>query len=348
MVFAPTSIPSPSPEWQSLKIDVSGFTGWLHSLGLPQYSSTLEIRAYAICILVGIVLATVLTSRRLTARGAEPGVVLDIILWAIPFGIIGARAYHVLTHPGDYFGEGIAFWHVFAVWEGGIAIFGALIGGAVGAWIGCRLSGIRFWTFADALAPGMLLAQAAGRFGNYFNHELFGQPTDLPWGLQIESTNAAFPIGLADGTLFHPTFLYEVIWNLAGVAVLLLIDRKLRPQWGKLFAGYLIWYGVGRTVFETIRVDPSEIFLGVRTNVWGAWLAILVGLLIVIIQRREHPGMEPSPYRPGAEWVPAGAGVDSSETYSDEELRGDEADESPDTDTPEPHATSLSGTTSKN
>jgi prolipoprotein diacylglyceryl transferase len=346
LVFAPTSIPSPSPEWQGIKIDVSGFTTWLHSLGLPQFGDTLEIRAYAICILVGIVLATALTSRRLTARGAEPGVVLDIILWAIPFGIIGARLYHVFTHPGDYFGADIPLWHIVAINEGGIAIFGALIGGAVGALIGCRFSGIRFWTFADALAPGMLLAQAAGRFGNYFNNELFGQPTDLPWGLEIKSSNPAFPVGLADGTLFHPTFLYEVIWNLAGVAVILLLDRKLRLQWGKLFGVYLIWYGIGRTVFETIRVDPSEIFFGVRTNVWGAWLAILVGLIIILIQNREHPGAEPSPYRPGAEWVPAGAGVESQDTYSDDELRGDVATESSESTSLEPDATSVLGTKS--
>jgi prolipoprotein diacylglyceryl transferase len=346
LVFAPTSIPSPT--WQGFSIDISGFTAWLHGLGLPQFADTLEIRAYALCILAGIVLATVLTSRRLTARGAEPGVVLDIIIWAIPFGIIGARAYHVLTHPGDYFGEGIEWWKVFAVWEGGIAIFGSLIGGAVGAYIGCRLSGIRFWTFADALAPGMLLAQAAGRFGNYFNHELFGTPTDLLWGLDIPQPNAAIPVGLADGTLFHPTFLYEVIWNLVGVAVILLLERKLRLQWGTVFAAYLIWYGVGRTVFETIRIDPSEIFLGVRTNVWGAWAAILIGLIIVLIQHREHPGAEPGPYRAGAEWVPAGSEVESSDTYSDDELRGDGATDPREKESVGPDATSVPGTKSTN
>jgi prolipoprotein diacylglyceryl transferase len=346
LVFAPTSIPSPT--WQGFSIDISGFTGWLHGLGLPQFADTLEIRAYALCILAGIVLATILTSRRLTARGAEPGVVLDIIIWAIPFGIVGARVYHVLTHPGDYFGEGIEWWRVIAIWEGGIAIFGALIGGAIGAYIGCRFNGIRFWTFADALAPGLLLAQAAGRFGNYFNHELFGTPTTLPWGLEIPQPNAAIPVGLADGTLFHPTFLYEVIWNLVGVAVILLLERKLRLQWGTVFAAYLIWYGIGRTVFETIRVDPSEIFLGVRTNVWGAWAAILIGLVIILIQHREHPGAEPGPYRPGAEWVPAGSEVESNDTYSDDELRGDGATGSREKESVGPDATSVAGTKSTN
>jgi prolipoprotein diacylglyceryl transferase len=332
-VFVPTSIPS--PDWSQIDL-----TPWLHSIGL---NFNLSIKAYALCILAGIIIAIIMTSRRLTARGAEPGVVLDIVLWAIPFGIVGARVYHVLTHPGDYFGAGKDFVHVFYIWEGGIAIFGSLIGGAIGAYIGCRLSGIKFWSFADALAPGMLVAQAAGRFGNYFNHELFGTPTTLPWGLEIESTNPAFPVGLPDGTLFHPTFLYEIIWNLAGVAIILLLERKLRLQWGKVFGLYLIWYGIGRTFWETMRIDPSEVFLGIRTNIWGAWVAILVGLIIIIVQSREHPGREASPYRPGAEWSPTPPKVESQDTYSEEELRGEGASEVPDEESIEPNAKSEVG-----
>ncbi|NQX28527.1 prolipoprotein diacylglyceryl transferase [Microbacteriaceae bacterium VKM Ac-2854] len=296
---APLSIPSPSYDWQIL-----------HVFGLP-------IHMYAICILVGIVVATIITSRRLTKQGAEPGVVLDIIIWAVPLGIVGARIFHVLTHPDYYFAAGADPLRVFYVWEGGIAIFGSLIGGAVGAYIGCRLSGIRFWTFADALAPAMLAAQAFGRLGNYFNHELFGLPTTLPWGLEIESTNDAFPIGLPTDTLFHPTFLYEIIWNVIGIAVILLIERKFRLQWGKSFALYLIWYGLGRTWFESIRIDPSEVFFGIRTNVWAALIAIVIGLVILVIQSREHTGMEPSPYRPGKAWSPTGPAVEFEDVHSD-------------------------------
>ncbi|WP_156998152.1 prolipoprotein diacylglyceryl transferase [Agromyces terreus] len=283
----------------------------------------LTIHTYALCILVGILLAVIVTSRRLTKRGAEPGIVLDIALWAVPLGIIGARFYHVFTHPNDYFYEGANIWNplqygaIWNIWEGGNAIYGALIGGAVGVLIGCRLTGIRFLSFADALAPGLLLAQAAGRLGNWFNHELFGAPTDLPWGLEISSDNAAFPAGLADGTLFHPTFLYEIVWNLAGVVAILLLERAFNMRWGRAFAVYLIWYGTGRAFLESIRVDPSEMFLGIRVNVWASFAAVLVGVIMLIVLRYRHTGAEPTPYVPGREWKGPDAALDSDENESD-------------------------------
>lgn len=328
-MFAPLSIPSPSYDWQ-----VFNLGQWLRDIGLTWFTFDISIHAYAICILLGIFAAAWLTNRRLTSRGAEPWVVIDISLFAVPLGIVGARIFHVLTHPDDYFAPGVDPLSSLYIWEGGIAIFGALIGGAIGAWIGCRVTGVRFWSFADALAPGLLLAQAFGRFGNWFNHELFGLPTDLPWGLEIESTNAAFPAGLPEGTLFHPTFLYEVIWNLLGVAVLLLLERRLhrrpgagmlgferggfRLQWGRLLGLYLVWYGAGRIVWESIRIDPSEIFFGIRTNVWAAIIAVLVGLVIIVVQARRHPGVEPSPYVSGKVWTPEGV-VDSENTYTDDD-----------------------------
>ena len=274
-----TSIPSPSIQYFEL--------------------GPLRVHIYALCILAGIALAAWITDARLTKRGAERGVVLDIILWAVPLGIIGARFYHVVTHPADYFYDGADPMKVFYIWEGGNAIFGSLLGGAVGAWIGCKQTGIRFWSFADALAPAMLIAQATGRLGNYFNHELFGQPTTLPWGLEIESTNPAFPVGLPEGTLFHPMFLYEILWNLFGAFVILALERKFYLRWGKAFDVYLIWYGIGRSVFETYRLDSSETFFSIRTNVWAALLAVLVGVLIILIQNRRHSGKEPSVYVEG-------------------------------------------------
>ncbi|GAA1845607.1 prolipoprotein diacylglyceryl transferase [Microbacterium koreense] len=287
MPFAPTSIPSP---------DISSF-----ALG------PLTIHFYALCIITGIIVAVLLTNNRLTKRGAEPWVVVDIALIAVPLAIIVARIYHVVTHWDFYFGEGRNPLTALYIWEGGIAIYGALIGGAIGAWLGCRWTGIRFWTFADALAPGLLLAQAIGRFGNWFNQELYGLPTDLPWGLEIDYPNPAWPAGLPEGTLFHPTFLYEMLWNLLGVFVLLWAGHRLRLQWGRLFGLYLIWYSAGRVVWESIRIDPSDIILGLRTNVWAAILGVILGVVIMAVQKRRHPGYEPSPYRPGREWTPEGA-----------------------------------------
>ena len=320
-MFPSLSIPSPDYSWQGFSVPIGQ---WLHFLGLsPDFA--LNVRSYAICILIGIVVATIMANRRLIARGAERGVVLDILIWAIPLGIIGARIFHVLTHPADYFGAGKDILEIFRIWNGGIAIFGALIGGSIGAFIGCRITGIRFWTFVDAAAPGLLLAQAFGRFGNWFNHELYGLPTSLPWGLEIETTNAAYPPGLPDGTLFHPTFLYEVIWNLVGVAVILIAERRLKLQWGKVLAVYLVWYGVGRSVFESIRIDPSEIFFGLRTNVWAAIAAITLGVIIIIVQSRRHSGEEAGPYRPGREWVASKAVVHSEETSSEHDEPGNAA-----------------------
>ncbi|GAA2525296.1 prolipoprotein diacylglyceryl transferase [Microbacterium mitrae] len=298
-----TSIPSP---------EISSFT-----LG------PFTIHFYALCIIAGIIVATFMTNHRLTKRGAEPWVVIDIILVAVPLALVGARLFHVFTHMGDYFGPEVTDpWAWIKIWEGGIAIYGALIGGAVGAWIGCRWTGIRFTAFADALAPGMLLAQAMGRFGNWFNQELYGLPTDLPWGLEISPGNPALPIGAAPDTLYHPTFLYEVIWNTLGVLVLLWLGRKASMQWGRLFAVYLIWYSAGRIVWESIRIDPSEIILGLRTNVWSAILGVVVGLIVLFVQRR-HYGTEPSPYVPGR--VPQATEVEYVDTSAPTEA--EEAEE---------------------
>ncbi len=334
-MIAPLSIPSPDESWR-----VFNLGEWLRDIGLTWFAFDINIHAYALCILLGIIVAGIMTNYRLTRRGAEPGIMLDIVIWAIPLGIIGARIFHVITHPDDYF-AGQDIMRIFYVWEGGIAIFGALIGGAVGAWIGCRFTGIRFWTFADAVAPAILLAQAFGRFGNWFNQELFGLPTDLPWGLEIDANNPAFPIGLPEDTLFHPTFLYEVIWNVIGVAVILFLERRFRLQWGKVLGVYLIWYGLGRIVFESIRIDPSEVFFGLRTNVWAALFAVVLGVVIILVQRRRHPGAEPSPYMPGREWIPAASGVVNSDAiYSDHDESGDVAVDSSHDDSESTPATS--------
>lgn len=257
------------------------------------------IAIYALCLITGMIVARIWAGSRLTARGGEPGAALDFTLWTVALGIVGARIYHVVTHWGDYVGPGKNPIEIIRIDHGGIAIIGALIGGAVGVFIASRLTGVRFWSFADALVPGLLAAQAIGRLGNWFNHELFGGPTTLPWGLEIAPSNPAFPVGLPADTLFHPTFLYEMLWNVLGIVVLLLIERKLRPRWGTFFAMYLIWYGIGRAFIETLRVDPSFVIFGFRTNVLGAFALILIGLIILVVQRRRHTGAEPSVYLPG-------------------------------------------------
>lgn len=282
---------------------------------LSQFSiGPLTIHTYALCILAGIVAAVVIAQRRLKARGGDPGQVIDVIIWAVPLGIVGARFYHVFTHGGDYFFSGANLWNVFAIWDGGNAIYGGLIGGTVGAIIGCRRAGLRLWSFADVLAPAMLVAQAIGRLGNWFNHELFGLPTTLPWGLEILPTDSMFPKDLPAGTLFHPLFLYEMIWNLLGVGVLLFLERRLSLRWGKVWALYMIWYGLGRSWLEAIRIDPtSDAFLGIPANIWASFVAIALGVILFVVQTRRHPEPEPSIYLAGREPVKAVSAGDDAE-----------------------------------
>ncbi|WP_426621869.1 prolipoprotein diacylglyceryl transferase [Microbacterium sp. As-52] len=287
-----SSIPSPPPSWAQFAL------------------GPLTIHTYALCIIAGIIAAVFITQRRLAARGAESGVVIDIVIWAVPIGIIGARFYHVFTHVGDYFYPGANLGNIFAIWDGGNALYGSLLGGALGAYIGCRRTGIRFWSFADALAPAMLIAQSMGRVGNYFNHELFGIPTTLPWGLEILPTDTMFPDDLPAGTLFHPLFLYEIIWNLIGVAIIILLERNFRFRWGRTFGLYLVWYGLGRSWLEAIRIDPtSDALLGIPANVWASFIVVALGTALFIIQGRRHPETELSVYQEGR--TPTAANVGS-------------------------------------
>ncbi|MGY1824354.1 prolipoprotein diacylglyceryl transferase [Geodermatophilus sp. SYSU D00079] len=253
----------------------------------------LPIRAYALCIIAGIVAAIWLTDRRWRARGGAEGDVLDIAVWAVPFGIVGGRLYHVVTSPRPYFGEGGDPLRAFAIWEGGLGIWGAIALGGVGAWIACRRRDIPLPAFADALAPGLLVAQAIGRLGNWFNNELYGGPTDLPWGLTIHEWNGTGAVVGADGQpvvlgTFHPTFLYELLWNLAAAALVIWADRRFRLGHGRAFALYVASYCAGRLWVELLRTDPAETFFGVRLNVFTA---VVVGLLAVayLVWQRGRP-----------------------------------------------------------
>lgn len=254
-----------------------------------------RIHFYAVFIILGVFVAGFLGHRRLRARGAQNLEVIDIALWAVPFGIVGGRIVHVLTHFNDYFGATADPTAAFRIWEGGLAIYGAIGFGAIGAYIGSRLSKVNFLAFADAIAPGLLLAQAIGRLGNYFNQELFGAPTDLPWGLEIDNADA-IPLGLPVGTVFHPTFAYEALLSVAGALVLLWLDRKYALRSGRLFAVYLIWYSGCRYIIEGLRIDPSEIFFGLRTFQWFALAGIVTGLAILYFQTYVKTGQRNTVY----------------------------------------------------
>ncbi len=248
------------------------------------YLGPMPVRAYALAILAGIAVAVILTRRRLRARGGDPAHVLDVAFWAVPFGIVGGRLYHVVSSPDGYFGPHGQPWRAFAIWEGGLGIWGAVALGAVGAHIGCRRAGVRFSTFADALAPGLLIAQAIGRLGNWFNQELFGAPTALPWGLRID--HAHLPPGFVPGTLFHPTFLYELAWNLAGAVLLVWLERRLRLGHGQVFWMYVVVYTVGRVWVELLRIDPAEMVGPFRLNVWTSIIVALGALVALAVSRK--------------------------------------------------------------
>ncbi|MPV90130.1 prolipoprotein diacylglyceryl transferase [Georgenia ruanii] len=261
----------------------------------------LPVRAYALAILLGGVAAWWILDRRYTAKGGPKDTAIDVVFWMVPFGIVGARLYHVVTTPEPYFGPGGNPWNAFAIWNGGLGIWGAVALGAVGAWLGLRRRGLRLAPFADALAPGLLVAQAIGRLGNYFNQELYGKATTLPWGLRID--DAHLVPGYPSGTLFHPTFLYELVWNLAMVGVLVWAERRFRLGHGRVFWLYVMLYTLGRVWIEYLRIDTAEIVLGLRLNVWTSILIFLVALAFFVVIGRRTRGVPESLWLPGREPV---------------------------------------------
>jgi prolipoprotein diacylglyceryl transferase len=257
-----------------------------HVLGFP-------IRAYALCIIAGMVAATLLLEQRLRHRGVAPWTSLDIVVWAVPFGIIGARIYHVITSPQDYFGSGGEPIRALYIWEGGLGIWGAVAGGAVGALIAARQIGLPLSIIADGLAPALPVAQAIGRLGNWFNNELYGKVTTLPWGLEVHEMDSANPghAVLIDGEpvtrpdLYHPTFAYELIWNLGVAAMVWLLDRKFKFGRGRAFALYVMGYTAGRLWIEMLRVDEATTFFGVRLNVFTSIIIFLGAAIYFAVVR---------------------------------------------------------------
>lgn len=244
----------------------------------------LPIRAYAVAIIVGIVVGLWMLDRRYVRKGGPKDVSLDIAGWMVIFGIIGARLYHIFTTPDPYFGENGDLGKIFRIWEGGLGIWGAIALGAVGAAIGLRRKGLRLAPFADAAAPGIMLGQAIGRIGNYFNQELYGRPTDVPWALEIDPENIVD--GYPAGTTFHPTFLYELLWCVAGVVVILWLEKRFDLHGGQTFWLYVMIYTAGRSWIEHLRIDEAQVFAGLRLNVWTAILMFLIATALFVWRTR--------------------------------------------------------------
>jgi prolipoprotein diacylglyceryl transferase len=279
-------IPSPTVS----KIEIPGFSLGGLTIG------PIQIRFYALCILFGIILAVFVTEKRWKHMGGNFDQILDIALCAVPSGIIGARLYHVVTTPERFFGPHGDPMEILRIWNGGLGIWGGVLLGGLAAWAWCRHKHYPTALLADCVAPGLLIAQAVGRLGNWFNQELYGAPTTLPWGLKLNMTGSA--IGHAEqcydgqtcptGTLFHPTFLYEMIWDLIGAALIIWIGRKVKAKLnaGSLFAIYVMWYTLGRTWIEALRIDFAHEFLGVRVNVWVSVIVFVLGIITFIVIQR--------------------------------------------------------------
>lgn len=268
----------------------------------------IPVRAYAICIIIGILVAVWLTERRWVQRGGRPGVVMEIASWAVPFGIVGGRLYHVVTSWQPYFGPDGNPVRALYIWEGGMGVWGAVALGALGGWIGARRAGVRLPPLADAAAPGIVLAQGIGRLGNWFNNEVYGGPTDLPWGLRIYQwdQSAGQAVLGSDGLpvvlgTFHPAFLYELLWDFGVAAVVIWADRRYRLGHGRAFGLYVALYTAGRVWIEALRSDPANHILGLRLNIWTALIVGLVATALTLLSARRHPGREQSMLRAGAD-----------------------------------------------
>lgn len=261
------------------------------------------LRAYALCIIAGIIVGMIIANRRWRARGGTADGLETVLVLAIPCGIVGARLYHVVTDYELYFGPGRHPVDALKIWNGGLGVWGAVAGGALGAYLVARRRGVRFPALLDACAPGLLVAQAIGRLGNWFNSELFGRPTTLPWALEIAPQFR--PSGYGEFATFHPTFLYELLWNLAMAAVLVALDRRFRLGHGKVFALYVMLYSLGRFWIEALRIDTVNRIGGFRLNNYTAGIAFVVALLVLVWLSRNRPGREEVVEAPPARALPA-------------------------------------------
>jgi prolipoprotein diacylglyceryl transferase len=290
----------------------------LASIPSPSSNKIGPLRAYGLMIALAVLAAIEITGRRWKARGGDPNDIWSIAVWAVPAGLIGSRLYHVITDWKTYFGEGGKPIEALYLWQGGLGIPGGIIlGTAVGAYVAYR-KGMRLPPALDCVAVGFPVAQAIGRIGNYFNQEVFGRPTDLPWGLEIDQVHR--PLRFVGETTFHPTFLYEGLWNLALAGFLVWFDRKRAVRPGNLFVMYVGGYALGRLWVEALRADTASLILGIRVNIWVSILT-LVGVVVVFAVRglRRRPDDSDEPYRDGYGPAPTDApeSPDPATTSSD-------------------------------
>ncbi|MGW3337586.1 prolipoprotein diacylglyceryl transferase [Streptomyces sp. NPDC001009] len=271
------------------------------------YLGPVPLRGYAFCIIIGVFVAVWLGNKRWVARGGRPGTVADIAVWAVPFGLVGGRLYHVITDYELYFSPGRDWVDAFKVWEGGLGIWGAIALGAVGAWIGARRMGVALPAYADAVAPGIAFAQAIGRWGNWFNQELYGHETNLPWALHITSSEGGRVPGY-----YHPTFLYESLWCVGVGLLVIWADRRFKLGHGRTFALYVAAYCAGRAWIEYMRVDDAHHILGVRLNVWTAVVVFLLAVTYLVLSARRRPGRE-AVVEPGVSDGPAEDEADAAD-----------------------------------
>lgn len=283
---------------------VTGATAFLASFPSPSRGvweiGPIPIRAYALFIIVGIIVAIWWGEKRLQARGGRAGEVIDIAVYAVPFGLVGGRLYHVATDWYRYFGPGKNPVEALYIWQGGLGIWGAIALGGVGALLGCRRKKIPLAVFADSVAPGIVTAQAIGRIGNYFNQELYGAHTTLPWGMEVfqrvnpdtgqpdQLNGISTGVPLPESPV-HPTFLYELIWNLLVALFVVLMDRRLRLGHGRAFALYVAGYTLGRTWIELMRSDDATHVFGVRINVWVSILVFIGAVVYFFMSRNKGP-----------------------------------------------------------
>ncbi|RDI73852.1 lgt: prolipoprotein diacylglyceryl transferase [Gaiella occulta] len=246
----------------------------------------LTIHMYGLTLLAAIGLCVVITGRRWVARGGDWDLIFRLAIWGVGAGIVGARLYHLATSWNQVPDQ---WWGPFAIWKGGLGIWGGVAAGCLVGGIIARRAGADVWLLADTLAPGLLVAQAVGRIGNWWNQELFGKPTDLPWGLEIDPVNR--PLAYLDRATFHPTFLYELLWDLLAAALLVyVIERRRRPRPPGLFALYVVLWCFGRFWVELLRVDPANHILGLRVNTWVSGLGLVAGIVwFWLSQRRGRP-----------------------------------------------------------